>query len=49
MSGYIGSSDALESIEKLRGARVKAVERFKQQGDLITIVPALQVEEERLA
>jgi hypothetical protein len=39
--------ETLESIVKLRAARDKAVERFKQQGVLITIAPVVK-EEERL-
>jgi hypothetical protein len=37
--------ETLESIVKLRAARDKAVERFKQQGVLITLVPAVKAEE----
>jgi len=39
--------ETLESVVKLKAARDKAVERFKQQGVLFTIVP-VDKEEERL-
>ncbi len=39
--------ETLESIVKLKAARDKAVERFRQQGVLITLVPVVK-EEERL-
>lgn len=40
--------ETLESIVKLRAARDKAVERFKQQGVLFKVVPIVEKEEERL-
>ncbi len=40
--------EALESIVKLKSARDKAVERFKQQGVLFKVVPTVEKEEERL-
>ena len=39
--------ESLESIEKLKAVRDKAVVRFKQQGVLFTVVP-VEKEEERL-
>ena len=39
--------ETLESVVKLKAARDKAVERFKQQGVLFTVVP-VEKEEERL-
>ena len=35
-----------ESIEKLKAAHDKAVERFKEQGVLFTVVPTVEKEEE---
>lgn len=39
--------ETIESIEKLKAVRDKAVERFKQEGVLFTVVP-VEKEEERL-
>ncbi len=41
--------DTLGSIVKLRVARDKAVERFKREGPLLTIVPAAKGEKEEEA
>ena len=40
--------ETLESMVKLKAVRDKAVERFKEQGVLIKVVPIVEKEEERL-
>lgn len=45
---YEAITETLESIVKLKAARDKAVDRFKEQGVLFKVVPIVEKEEERL-